>query len=193
MRLYPETMARRLRYLAEENKKLDVDEISLYAAEILCALKTLHETYHTVHRDLKFDNILISPSGHLSRRFWIISDTRTNWQAEGVKGWNRTVSGTGGVRPMQNQIRCYGLGYLGIRDACVRDVRGRGEAISGRQNARLQSRGRSKHPGSRRRPRYGRPYRALHCEPSTRKAAHTFRDPRPRVFLVYRLRKSREP
>ncbi|KAJ6509210.1 kinase-like domain-containing protein, partial [Mycena vitilis] len=25
----------------------------------------LHEKYHTVHRDLKFQNILISPSGHL--------------------------------------------------------------------------------------------------------------------------------
>ncbi|KAJ7310593.1 kinase-like domain-containing protein, partial [Mycena albidolilacea] len=31
----------------------------------LCGLKTLHETHHTVHRDLKPKNILISPSGHL--------------------------------------------------------------------------------------------------------------------------------
>ncbi|KAJ7932761.1 kinase-like domain-containing protein [Mycena leptocephala] len=65
MRLYPETLAYRLGCLADEGMKLGETEIRLYAAEILCALKTLHEKHHTVHRDLKFRNIPISPSGHL--------------------------------------------------------------------------------------------------------------------------------
>ncbi|KAJ7184604.1 kinase-like domain-containing protein [Mycena filopes] len=66
MRLYPETMARRLSNLAQAGESLRVDEIRLYGAELVCALKELHEEHHAIHRDLKFDNILISPSGHVS-------------------------------------------------------------------------------------------------------------------------------
>ncbi|KAJ7119126.1 kinase-like domain-containing protein [Mycena epipterygia] len=65
MRMYPETLARRMRCLAAEGKKLSVRDIRLYAAELLCALKALHQDHHTVHCDLKSQNILISPSGHL--------------------------------------------------------------------------------------------------------------------------------
>ncbi|KAJ6630412.1 kinase-like domain-containing protein [Mycena sp. CBHHK59/15] len=65
MRLYPETLGRRLRYLNEQGLKLSVDEIRLYAAELLVALHTLHTTHRTIHRDLKLENILIAPSGHL--------------------------------------------------------------------------------------------------------------------------------
>ncbi|KAJ7753417.1 kinase-like domain-containing protein [Mycena maculata] len=59
------TLHHRLRHLAAEGRKLGVPEIRLYAAELLCALKAIHETHRTVHSDLKFKNILISPSGHL--------------------------------------------------------------------------------------------------------------------------------
>ncbi|KAJ7500439.1 kinase-like domain-containing protein [Mycena galericulata] len=65
MRLYPETMKARLCRLADGGETLSVQATRLYAAELLCALKALHETHHTVHSDLKFQNILISPSGHL--------------------------------------------------------------------------------------------------------------------------------
>ncbi|KAJ6606024.1 kinase-like domain-containing protein [Mycena vulgaris] len=60
MRMYPETLATRIQGSAEEKKKLGIDEIRLYGAEI-----ALHQVYHTIHCDLKPENILISPAGHL--------------------------------------------------------------------------------------------------------------------------------
>ncbi|KAJ7765685.1 kinase-like domain-containing protein [Mycena metata] len=64
MRLYPETMAQRLQDLAVGGR-LSLKEIRLYAAELVCALGTLHEDQYVLRRDLRLDNILLSPSGHL--------------------------------------------------------------------------------------------------------------------------------
>ncbi|KAJ7700673.1 kinase-like domain-containing protein [Mycena rosella] len=60
------TLARRMQRVAATGTRLGVEEIRLYAAEIFCSPRALHEEHRAVHRDLKFQNILISPAGHLA-------------------------------------------------------------------------------------------------------------------------------
>ncbi|KAJ6567083.1 hypothetical protein B0H19DRAFT_1352961 [Mycena capillaripes] len=91
MWLCPETLAHRLCGLAEEGKKLGVDEIRLYAAEIFYALKTLHEKYHTTVISSCRMYILISPSGHLC-----LADFGLSINQRPGKPVETTVSGTGG-------------------------------------------------------------------------------------------------
>ncbi|KAJ7494250.1 kinase-like domain-containing protein [Mycena galericulata] len=65
MRMYPENLWDRLSFLSEQGLRLSVDAIRLYAAELLFALENLHSEHRTFHCDLKPQNILIAPSGHL--------------------------------------------------------------------------------------------------------------------------------
>ncbi|KAJ7490912.1 kinase-like domain-containing protein [Mycena latifolia] len=94
MRMYPETLAHRLQRSAAAGTKLEVDEIRLYAAEIPCALRALHEDHHTVHRDLKFQNILIAPSGHLA-----LADFGLAKRAEGARDVGTLGVGKAGTLP----------------------------------------------------------------------------------------------
>lgn len=50
--------------LAQPNKALDYETTRLYAAEVFCALKCLHDN-NILYRDLKPENVLMSRDGHL--------------------------------------------------------------------------------------------------------------------------------
>ncbi|KAJ6548095.1 kinase-like domain-containing protein, partial [Mycena vulgaris] len=104
MRLYPETLGRRIQELASEKKKLGIDEIRLYGAEIFCGLQALHQVYHIIHCDLKPDNILISPAGHLCNADFGLSKQPTLAATDPVAARVLVKScevGKGGTRPYQ--------------------------------------------------------------------------------------------
>ncbi|EIW85693.1 kinase-like protein [Coniophora puteana RWD-64-598 SS2] len=60
-RLYPASLARRL--VDDHRVPVQQFQIQLWAAETLLAIEELHEL-GIVHRDIKLDNVLLSPNGH---------------------------------------------------------------------------------------------------------------------------------
>ncbi|KIJ14003.1 hypothetical protein PAXINDRAFT_116530 [Paxillus involutus ATCC 200175] len=62
MRYYPENLRQRAR---NKGYRLNRPQIRLIAAELVLALEFLHSRF-IVHHDLKVENVLISPSGHIA-------------------------------------------------------------------------------------------------------------------------------
>ncbi|KAF8836778.1 kinase-like protein [Paxillus ammoniavirescens] len=62
MRYYPENLRQRAR---NKGYRLNRPQIRLIAAELVLALEFLHSRF-IVHHDLKVENVLISPSGHVA-------------------------------------------------------------------------------------------------------------------------------
>ncbi|KAH7916789.1 kinase-like domain-containing protein [Hygrophoropsis aurantiaca] len=61
MNFYPQTLRQRLE---DCPFPLQLSQIKIWAAELVLAMEALHDL-NVMHRDLKTDNILITPSGHL--------------------------------------------------------------------------------------------------------------------------------
>ncbi|TFK45916.1 kinase-like protein [Heliocybe sulcata] len=60
-KLYPQTLRKRL---SDARYTFSLPDIKLYAAELLLAIEDLHRLF-IIHRDIKPDNIVLSPSGHV--------------------------------------------------------------------------------------------------------------------------------
>ncbi|KAH7931319.1 kinase-like protein [Leucogyrophana mollusca] len=73
MRLYPQNLRQRLE---DRTLPLQLWQTRMWAAELVLAMEKLHEQ-NIMHRDLKPDNIFISPSGHLC-----VGDFGISWQMQ---------------------------------------------------------------------------------------------------------------
>ncbi|KII89525.1 hypothetical protein PLICRDRAFT_698520 [Plicaturopsis crispa FD-325 SS-3] len=67
MNMYSEDLVHRIRSFADEpvRPRLPFEDIKLYAAELLLGIEELH-SLKIVHRDMKPDNVLIAPNGHIA-------------------------------------------------------------------------------------------------------------------------------
>ncbi|KAH7887480.1 hypothetical protein F5I97DRAFT_2072803 [Phlebopus sp. FC_14] len=61
MRYYPENLRERAQHKA---RRLHLFQLRLIAAELVLALQTLHSK-RVVHQDLKLENVLVTPTGHI--------------------------------------------------------------------------------------------------------------------------------
>ncbi|EIW76188.1 kinase-like protein [Coniophora puteana RWD-64-598 SS2] len=77
MRMYPENLHQAMQH---STPRCRVPEylIRLWAAELLVALEALHAA-RIVHRDVKPENVLISPSGHIALADFGLASTHARW------------------------------------------------------------------------------------------------------------------
>ncbi|KAH7931322.1 kinase-like protein [Leucogyrophana mollusca] len=115
MKFYPQTLRQRLE---DRDVPLHLPQIRIWAAELVLAVQTLHDL-NVIHRDLKADNILITPSGHLCvGDFGVSYEVPLEYSHEAFKSTTTSeAAGTAGYQAPEQ------------RSSTIRDERGYGYKV----------------------------------------------------------------